>query len=395
MWAGLNNLGELLAGGQAHDLDISQQSVNAHLMPGRVIAFQNNSDESITSVHQLINSPISLVVNLDNNDFAKGSLFLDQGEKLSELNNWDYEYYHLHVSKKSIQVQFQEGHRGSQTDYTLDSIKILNAEKLRHNSVACFFNGTAQLSPVGLFADYIEEEKALHITTGGKKVNFHNVHSIHFSEPGEFNMCSPEHFRYEIEGGLLPPLKNVSSIDIPLVHMAGVLKPITLTLRVLPGDIVNVKWTWTDYAAAGKRKPYAVPNEYISTEDKVPFGDLSKHVVISASPFTAVFFTSEGDAPTEYFRLDQMVYDEYLNWVKVQVTTEANEKFNGIFGLGERASFDFFYRDGVYSMWSKDIPTPIESGDLPAANMYGTHPYFMYKHKAGAYVGALYKLAAA
>lgn len=25
--------------------------------------------------------------------------------------------------------------------------------------------------------------------------------------------------------------------------------------------------------------------------------------------------------------------------------------------------------------------------------MYGTHPYFMYKHKPGAWVGVLYKLA--
>lgn len=46
-------------------------------------------------------------------------------------------------------------------------------------------------------------------------------------------------------------------------------------------------------------------------------------------------------------------------------------------------------------MWTKDIPTPIDFGDLPAANMYGTHPYFMYKHKPQTYVGALYKLAAA
>jgi hypothetical protein len=90
--------------------------------------------------------------------------------------------------------------------------------------------------------------------------------------------------------------------------------------------------------------------------------------------------TNDG-TPTEVFGLDGMIYDDYLNWIKVHANAEANENFKGIFGLGERASFDFYYKDGVYSMWSKDIPTPIETGDLPAANMYGTHPYFMYKHK--------------
>jgi hypothetical protein len=46
-------------------------------------------------------------------------------------------------------------------------------------------------------------------------------------------------------------------------------------------------------------------------------------------------------------------------------------------------------------MWSKDIPTPIDYGKLPASNIYGSHPYFMYKHKSNSWVGVLYKLAAA
>lgn len=44
-------------------------------------------------------------------------------------------------------------------------------------------------------------------------------------------------------------------------------------------------------------------------------------------------------------------------------------------------------------MWSRDQPTPDETGTLPGSNMYGVHPYFMYKHKQGAWVGVLYKLA--
>lgn len=30
-------------------------------------------------------------------------------------------------------------------------------------------------------------------------------------------------------------------------------------------------------------------------------------------------------------------------------------------------------------MWTKDIPTPIEDGKAPGKEMYGVHPFYMYK----------------
>jgi len=44
-------------------------------------------------------------------------------------------------------------------------------------------------------------------------------------------------------------------------------------------------------------------------------------------------------------------------------------------------------------MWARDQPTPDETGTLPGANMYGTHPFFMYNHKPKVWVGVFYKLA--
>jgi len=34
----------------------------------------------------------------------------------------------------------------------------------------------------------------------------------------------------------------------------------------MSGNILNVKWTWKDKSSTGKR-PYAVPDEYITTEN--------------------------------------------------------------------------------------------------------------------------------
>ena len=111
-------------------------------------------------------------------------------------------------------------------------------------------------------------------------------------------------------------------------------------------------------------------------------------------PFKVTVKSNVNDS-IDLFSLEAMIYEDYLNWIKVKAYTESGDNFRGVFGLGERANMDFFYKTGVYSMWSKDIPTPIETGDLPASNMYGTHPYFMYKHRNSSWVGVLYKLAQA
>jgi hypothetical protein len=75
------------------------------------------------------------------------------------------------------------------------------------------------------------------------------------------------------------------------------------------------------------------------------------------------------------------------------MTNDTGDKFKGVFGLGERANKDFFYKDGVYGMWTRDSLTPDETGTLPGNNMYGVHPIYMFKHNKAAWVGAFYKNA--
>lgn len=66
-----------------------------------------------------------------------------------------------------------------------------------------------------------------------------------------------------------------------------------------------------------------------------------------------------------------------------------------IFGLGERVG-DFFLSEGVYTIWNRDEPSPVEDGKRPGNNIYGSHPiYFtqtndlteffaVFDHNAGA-----------
>lgn len=75
-------------------------------------------------------------------------------------------------------------------------------------------------------------------------------------------------------------------------------------------------------------------------------------------------------------------------------TTKA-ENFTGILGLGEKVQSDIFLKDGVYSLWNRDAQMPFETGKTPGNNVYGTHPFFMYKNSENSWVGVFLKLAAA
>ena len=93
--------------------------------------------------------------------------------------------------------------------------------------------------------------------------------------------------------------------------------------------------------------------------------------------------------------ITEFLLDDYLNYYYQQVMAEGGDNFKGIMGLGERIMDDLFYKDGVYSMWNRDATTPFDNGKPPGKNVYGTHPFFMFKHKKGSWVGVFTKLAAA
>ena len=137
-----------------------------------------------------------------------------------------------------------------------------------------------------------------------------------------------------------------------------------------------------------------MPDEFITTGFLKTNGDkhLSDYLKVSTEGAFSITFMNKEDPSGPYFSITGMVFDDYLNWINVKVTSQ-DPDFKGVFGLGERAAEDIFLKDGVYSMWARDSLTPDESGKPPGNNMYGTHPFFMYKYKSNNWVGVLYKLA--
>ena len=62
-------------------------TVMKHLMPGKLIPqYQITSKDNILNTFDVHNSsPINLIINRDENGYAAGKLFLDDGETLSQL----------------------------------------------------------------------------------------------------------------------------------------------------------------------------------------------------------------------------------------------------------------------------------------------------------------------
>lgn len=64
-------------------------------------------------------------------------------------------------------------------------------------------------------------------------------------------------------------------------------------------------------------------------------------------------------------------------------------------GLSEQFSNNLFLPDGVYSLWSRDQPDPVQDGKAPGKNMYGTHPFYMARAHDESWFGVFTNLAAA
>jgi alpha-glucosidase (family GH31 glycosyl hydrolase) len=148
-WVSLADYSKIVdSAGGFIELDMNQQTVNAHLRPGSIIPIQQVDEKTTRTTADLITKPTSILINRDAERLvSEGTVFLDGGESLSELTGSKYEYYQIqHKASKSIQFQLKLGTRGSQDSrHFLESIVIPNAEDLRETDFACVFENDGSI----------------------------------------------------------------------------------------------------------------------------------------------------------------------------------------------------------------------------------------------------------
>lgn len=248
------------------------------------------------------------------------------------------------------------------------------------------------------------------LITPAKAVKFSDIENIYYGSKakGDLNLCSEQGiFDYRIVSSSNPnlgPTTNLTGLQVvtyELAYMgAAKLSNIVMSVGFFDSGIINVKWRWAN--STGKREIFKVPDDLVNTtaRDLSHLVDtLDKQIVITDAPFQIQFKTRISPKVSEtVLTIKGLIFDEFLNWVNIEAMvqpSESEEQFRGIFGLGERSQKEFYMKTGVYSMWATDIPDPLEDGKLPGKQVYGTHPFYMFRHGPNNWLGVYHNLAQA
>lgn len=403
-WVSLTNFTDIVdsnseTGGTKVSLQVNNElnaTVAKHLMPGKLIPFQDNSDHSKMLTGQLLNSvnnTMQIVANRDHAGHSDGKVFLDNGESLSELDDATYEFYEFNLNGKTLSKWvLNEGAKVS-NGFNLATLVITDAEDLMATDFACWTSMVDRAVTV-LTPTYDADRKSLNISMGNGGVDFFNLKDVHFGTTGmDLNLCDGSQY-YRTKDGLLPDLtaNNVSVVLESMTPHAS--RDLTLNLTMLSNGAINLHWTYQNFTDV--KTPFEVPQDIIMLNRTVTntTGILSDFVTITQAvdqPMSLVVNSRNG---SPVWTLNGMQLGEHINVIDAKAHTTPTD-FRGVLGLAEEVSTDLFLKDGVYSLWARDQPDPVQTGALPATNMYGTHPFIMGKATDATWFGVFYNLAAA
>ena len=95
-------------------------------MPGKVIVYQNTTLNNKTLSEHLKSEPIQLLINRDFIGHAEGSVYLDHGERISEIYLKEYAHYHFGMNGKSL-TKWTKHANATTANFTLSNVLIANA----------------------------------------------------------------------------------------------------------------------------------------------------------------------------------------------------------------------------------------------------------------------------
>ena len=161
---------------------------------------------TIQSTVQLLEMPITIVINRNERKAASGKVFLDDGSTKSELLDKSYEYYSIdHKASKTIQFSLAQGKRGGQDQrHHLDKILIGDAEDLNETNFACAQTQMNEI--IFMQREYFAENKTLKLyrprNFDERGVVFSNIQNIFYGNSAtDLDLCNITHFQYKIAEG--------------------------------------------------------------------------------------------------------------------------------------------------------------------------------------------------
>jgi len=361
-------------------MDAKTKTVNTHLRPGYMAAFQNNSDHKHNSTQAMLEeAPLSMIINRDASGYAEGKLFLDDGYSLAQLDSEQYEYYSFQLGGNTIKKWNLNDKALASNGKGLDAFVITDAADLKDVDFACMTNKEDRTLQ-GVNTAYDSAKKTLTITMEQGFIPVFEMRDIHFGVgQKDLNLCDPSVHFYMLADAKTPVDLKTNTATIELASQTpDAARNLKLQLSLYESGVIGVNWTYAD--ANGVKTPFQVPTEIVDFPRTLrnKADTLDTYVTITQAPNAAVAMSIKNKAGQVIWTLNGMVLSEYMNFISAKVNTDKDFK-TGILGLTERVSSDLYLADGVYSLWALDTADPVEDGKAPGNNMYGTHPFYMAK----------------
>ena len=234
---------------------------------------------------------------------------------------------------------------------------------------------------------------------------------FYFARPDDpFNLCDTSPSDWYVDpasAGTIPDQLKTSKASFDLMNKKAAYKDTRLNVVIKLADtppnsdikspMINIK------IRPSNRAVFEVPQEIVDVQTNLGTctGDncaLDKYLTVNTEEAPQQLITVSNGNGNDIWKLESLIQDQYINVIKSQVLTKTKEEFVGIIGLAERTVDSLRgLPTGVYSLWSRDSPNDVERGEFPGANIYGTHPFYMYYDQSGtsSWVGVYTNLAAA
>jgi len=251
-WVSMNNFADVLNVKNDSWIDLPAQNgnssvngtVNVHLMPGKITAWQNNTDHKVMLASVMpTNDTLSLVINRDSSkgNSATGSLFLDLGLERSELENKEYQHYNVRLEAKT--VKFETLNSAALDKYVgLKNVIIPNAADLKDTNFAC----AVDRNHGSIFdLDISFDGNTMTLEKSSSSMELFELRDIHFGDrTKDLNLCDPATQYYKFKDGKIPDL-NVATVTKTLESLTpSAIRDLKLTLTILDSGILNIYWTF-------------------------------------------------------------------------------------------------------------------------------------------------------
>ena len=357
-------------------LDASWDYAIVHMRDGSIIPYQNTSDGQIRRTAELISDRgISLVVFPDSTKSASGTLYID--ENGDDFNDWTigyYQYYKFRYANSTLSIS-QIGGSASKGDQTkgnqiLEEIIVLGQANMTGDISACVFDNN--MTPAEASVEIDQTINAVKIKPKpGNQLLFNSIQSIQFGASGS-TFCSSKYTVKSVTKVYKDDsAKEADQIVLEITSDNLSLPSLTATFALTAPEVLSIKIEDPVDKASFKAPSETFSQDSISNQESL--GDITSVLTLPNQGDEFFYEVHQVNDPTKVFystRGMPFIYSKYYKKTSAKIDSTGQ-----IFGLGERVG-EFFLKEGVYTIWARDDPSPVEDGKKPGKNVYGSHPVF-------------------